>query len=196
MSATAPWKPGQSVDLETERFRLQSMTRLQATLRTYPWTFDPEVMHPFGLNAGTWSRRSWYFQFRSFNNRRKFCLAITPKDQTQLIGYEQVEIRPRGVALLATVIGDRTWWGKGVVRESRSAAIDFLFDRLGCNRVWGTPAVRNLPSVFNYRSLGFTCEGVMRQHKYDPATWKLQDYFVFGMLRDEWLARRKQQEDA
>lgn len=191
MSAT--WKPGSPVHLETERFRLDSLTPFRASLETYPWTSDPQLMHPFGLSAGTWSRRSWYRYFRGVDNRRKFCLGITPKEQPDLIGFERFELRPRGTAFLAVLIGDRTWWGKEVVRECRSAVIDFLFECVGCLRVWGSPQVRNLPSVFNYQKLGFKCEGVLRRHSYDPATEQLQDCYIFGMLREEWAAKRKRE---
>jgi RimJ/RimL family protein N-acetyltransferase len=190
---TAHWKPGARVRLETERFRLDTLTPLQACLATYPWTADPDLMHPFGLDAGTWSRRSWHRYFRGLDNKRKFCFGIRPKGQDRIIGLERCDLRPRGAAFLSVLIGDRAWWGKEVVRECRSAVIDFLFESVGCVRVWGSPQVRNLPSVFNYQKLGFKCEGVLRRHSYDPDTKQLEDCFIFGMLREEWCARRNRE---
>lgn len=190
---TKSWKPGQPVILETPRFVVRSISRLQVAWHSYPWTFDPEVMHPFGFKAGTWTRRTWYRRFRKPNNKRKFCLGIWPKGQSKLIGYENFDLSPHGVAALSVLIGDREWWGKGVVQETRGAIIDFLFGTAGCVRVWGTPSVRNFPSIFNYQNLGFTCEGTLRHHGYDPGTQERRDFFVFAMLRDEWLEKRKQQ---
>lgn len=185
------WKPGQPIQLETERFVLESKSRLQATLLTFPWTKDPEIMNPLGYAAGTWTRRSWYRNLRHFNNRRKFFLAIRPKNEKAPIGYESFETTAAGVALLTVAIGDRSWWGKGVVAETRPAVLDFIFDNSNCHRAWGMPGTRNLPSIFNYQMLGFMKEGVLRQQTIDHATGKHQDHIVFGMLREEWHAHRR-----
>lgn len=191
---TESWKPGQPVRLETPRFQLDSLSRLQIVWNTFPWTFDPVVMHPFGLEAGNWTRRTWYRRFRKLNNKRKFVLGIRPKGESKLIGFEVVEISTRGVASLSVLIGDRDWWGRGVVQETRAAIVDFLFDKAGCVRVWGTPSSRNFPSIFNYQKLGFTCEGTLRQQGFDPATKQRVDFIIFAMLRDEWLAKHERQE--
>lgn len=140
------------------------------------------------------STRCWYRRHRKYNNRRKFCIGIRPKGESGLIGYELAEVSSRDVATLSVLIGDRAWWGKGVVQETRSAIIKFLFEQVGCARVWGTPNARNFPSVFNYQKLGFTFEGTMRQHSYDPRTKQRVDLLMFSILRDEWLERRKRQE--
>lgn len=187
------WKPGQPVRLETPRFTLRSITRLQAAWHSYQWTLDPEIMNSYGLEAGIWTRRSWYRRTRKPNNRRRFCLGVWPKGQSKPIGYETIDIAGRGVASLTVLIGDRSWWGKGVVQETRTAILDFIFNKAGCERVIGTPSVRNFPSIFNYQKLGFTCEATLRKHGVDPATKQRVDYFLFAMLRDEWMEKRKQQ---
>jgi RimJ/RimL family protein N-acetyltransferase len=166
------------------------MTRLQAWRATYTWTFDTEVMHPLGAPAGTWTRYAWYKRFRRFNNRRKFFLAIHPKGSREMIGYEAFEVTSKGVAFLEVAIGNRDWWGRGVVQETRRAVIDFLFNEVGCHRVWGTPMARNFASILNSQALGFTHEGILRQHCFDHATRRPVDCVVFGLLREEWQARR------
>ena len=87
------------------------------------------------------------------------------------------------------VIGDRDYWGKGVVLEARGALLDFLFDVVGVSKVWGTPFERNFPSIFNYKAQGFTCEGVLRKHVIN-VKGKRVDQYIFGLLRDEWHAHR------
>ena len=193
---TETWKPGQPIRLETPRFQLDSLTRLQVVWNTFHWTKDPAIMNPFGLEAGTWTRRSWYRRYRKLNNRRKFAFGIRPKGESKLIGLEIVDVSGHNVASLSVLIGDRDWWGRGVVQESRKAVINFLFGKVGCVRVWGTPSSRNFPSIFNYQKLGFTCEGALRQQGFDPATKQRTDFIVFAMLRDEWLAKHGQQQGA
>jgi ribosomal-protein-serine acetyltransferase len=76
-----------------------------------------------------------------------------------------------------------------VVIETRSAILDFLFDHKGCARACGFVYARNLPSVSNYLTLGFTHEGTLRGQLRRPGGER-GDAMVFGMLREEWLARR------
>jgi [ribosomal protein S5]-alanine N-acetyltransferase len=181
-----PWKPGQKVHIETERFCLDSMTRWEAARLTYPWTSDREILGSLGLVPRTWSRRSWYKWHKQYNNRRKFCIGIRPKNSNTLIGYESFDVSELRNALLTVVIGDRSWWGSGVVLEVRQAIIQFLFEEVGCRRIWGAPATRNFPSVFNYQALGFRSEGILRQYGINAETGAPVDHFVFAMLRDEW----------
>jgi RimJ/RimL family protein N-acetyltransferase len=184
------WRPGSPAILQTERFTLRSMTRLQASHATYAWTFDAGVMHPLCERAGTWTRYSWYKRHKRYNNRRRFFFGIYVKDGYEMIGFEEVNLTPPGAAFLIVAIGNRDWWGRGVVHETRRALIEFLFDKVGCHRVWGNPAARNFASVFNYQALGFKHEGVLRRHAFDHTTQESVDSLVFGLLRDEWLARR------
>jgi len=185
------WKPGQPVRLETERFLLRTLNRLQIVWYTYEWTFDPEVMNPYGLEAGIWTRRKWYRRYKKPNNRRRFYFGIWPKSSDKPIGLEVVDVDTRRVATLSVMIGDRCWWGRGVVQETRRAILAFVFDQLQCPRVCGMPSARNFPSIFNYQKLGFTCEGILRQHGIDPATKQRCDIIVYSMLRNEWLEKHK-----
>ncbi len=184
------WKPGRPVLLTTERFSLESMTKLQAARATYAWSFDPEIMHPLGFSAGNWSPYRWFKSHKKFNNRNKFMLAIRPKGSRKLIGYERCYVSPNGIGFLTVAIGDRSWWGRGVVLETRAAIIDFLFEDVGCQRIWGTPTARNFPSIYNYQALGFTYEGTLRRNAYDHGRQENVDSLMFAMLREEWLAQR------
>lgn len=186
------WKPSRSVHIKTPRFNLDSMTRLEAAWHTYGWSSDREVTVPLGYPSRDWTLHAWYKQHRKYNNRNKFCLAIRPKNSSQVIGFEAFELSAGGTALLTVAIGNRSWWGKGVVLETRTAILEFLFNETHCRRAWGTPSVRNLPSIFNYKALGFKSEGILRQHGYQPESGAPVDYVIFGLLRDEWLYSSKQ----
>ena len=184
---TNKWKPGRRIHLETERFRLDSMRRMEVAWHTYAWSADREVTGPLGFPNKKWTWLSWYKRHRKYNDRQKLCLAIKTKNATNVIGYEAIELSAAGTAILTVAIGDRSWWGKGVVTETRKAILDFLFCETNCRRVWGIPSVRNIPSIFNYQALGFTSEGILRQHGLHPETGKPVDHIIFAMLRDEWL---------
>jgi RimJ/RimL family protein N-acetyltransferase len=180
---------GPPVQLETDRFVLDTLTRHELARISYPWTSDPEVMEPLEQEAGGWTLRSWEQRLLKSNNRDKFIFGIADKKSGAIIGYESAAISRTKVALLGVAVGDHGWWGKNVVLETRSAVLDFLFGQAGCVRVWGIVHSRNFPSVSNYLSLGFSHEGTLRGHFALPGE-KRGEAMVFGILRDEWLARR------
>jgi RimJ/RimL family protein N-acetyltransferase len=177
------------VRLETERFVLKSLTRRELARISYPWTNDPKVMEPLEQRTGGWTLRTWEKQIIKPNNRDKFIFGIEERMSGAIIGYETAQISKTNIAILAVAIGDHDWWGQGVVVESRSAVLDFLFGEMGCVRAWGVAFARNFPSISNYLTLGFQHEGTLRGQFLLPGD-KRGDAMVFGLLREEWLSRR------
>jgi len=184
------WKPKRRVLLETPRFRLESLTRRQVVKASLPWTDDEEVMVGMEMRAGGWLPRRWRRRFPKFDDKRDFCLGMVDKADGRLIGYHTVHLTG-DVAFLGVMVGDKAWWGLGAVAETRAEVIRFLFEEAGAVRVWGTPYGRNLPSIYNYQRLGFVYEGALRQHRAALDGQGRIDMPVFGLMRDEWLARAK-----
>ena len=187
-------KPPPIPPLETERFHLRPMTRRQVSRASLPWSADAEVMSGFGLRAGGWTLKRWRRTFRRFDNRRRCCYGIFAKQDGKLIGYHVHELGPRhDTATLLVLIGDRSWWGKGAVIEARGAVLDLLFHRCGVRRVSSQVRARNLPSIFNYRRLGFRQEGIFREAALD-AEGAATDLITFALLAREWRKPREWQE--
>lgn len=188
---TKQWHRESKVILETQRFRLQSVNRLWLARRTRSWTDDPNIMLALNRKPGDLSLYKWWKKLPRANNRTKFLIGIFVKETGNFIGYETVKLDDGDIASLAVVIGDKTWWGKGVVVEVRQQLLQFLFDDVGCSKVWGTPNVRNFPAIFNYHRLGFTQEGIMRAHVLGLNGEARGDRAIFGMLRSEWVSRQQ-----
>jgi RimJ/RimL family protein N-acetyltransferase len=47
----------------------------------------------------------------------------------------------------STKRGSKSWWGKGVVNETREALLDEFFNNRGIEKVVGMPFARNFPAV-------------------------------------------------
>ena len=184
-------RASKTIQLGTERFVLKSLSRRELARISYPWTNDPKMMEPLELNAGGWTLRAWEKQLFKPNNRDKFVFGIEERRSGAVIGYETAQVSRTKVAILSVAIGDQDWWGRGVVLESRSAVLDFLFGELRCVRASGMVFARNFPSVSNYLALGFRHEGTLREQFLRPDNTR-GDGMVFGILREEWLNRRDQ----
>lgn len=191
-AAPAPWRPGKLVHLESPRFVIRSLTREDVGDAFIGWLADPEVMIGMNLPRRRLSRTEAVAYVLSVDHRRSFRLGIQLRDGGALIGCFSVDVDPlHGWGETAVVVGERSWWGKDVVREARARLLDFLFDEVGLHRVMGRPHGRHFASIYNYKVLGFRLEGVLRQHLQAQGGEGRLDQLVFGLLRSEWQARRE-----
>jgi [ribosomal protein S5]-alanine N-acetyltransferase len=177
------------VKLETARFLLEPVKPWPFSRLSLPWTDDAESMGELGWKRNRWTRLRWWMHLRRHNRRAMWCLAITPKGHARPIGLHTLKFDTKvGVLTTGVLIGDRTWWGKGVVGEVREAILADAFTRIGIQRSVGVVRARNFPSIFNYQRLGYTVEGTLRRHFAGP-DGQSEDAIFFGMLREEWEER-------
>ena len=109
----------------------------------------------------------------------------------ETIGFYTATIDPKhGYAETSVVVGNRNFWGKNVVIETRTALLDFLFETIGVHKVIGTPHGRNFSSIFNYKAMGFECEAVLREHMLSVDGKTQMDQLIFAMFRDQWKERQ------
>jgi hypothetical protein len=78
-------------------------------------------------------------------------------------------------------------WGAGFATEAAGAMIDYGFRELMLLRVYAQVLEGNTASCRVLDKLGLIEEGVRRRHVRKGN--KLRDLTLYGMLRDEWLAR-------
>lgn len=77
----------------------------------------------------------------------------------------------------------------GTGRKVCEAALDFAFRELQIHKVAGQVLDFNEASIRTHRRLGFTQEGVLREHQLIDG--KHQGLIIFGLLSFEWRERRK-----
>ncbi len=128
----------------------------------------------------------------SFDNEHRHLIGIFEKAAGAHIGFFIIETdRVHRCATFNVVIGDRAWWGKGVVNETRAALLDHFFDRRGIEKASGSPLARNFPAVFNYKAQGWRHEGTFYGHRLSVVDGSRLDQYQFGMLLDNWRKLRK-----
>ncbi len=92
-----------------------------------------------------------------------------------------------GRAEMGYVLG-RRHWRSGLMKEALSTLLDFAFRNLGLRKVEAHTDPVNIPSGEILLRLGFTREGLLRQHAMIKG--ELKDKQVYGILRQEWEVRR------
>lgn len=182
--------PGRPISLATERFLVRTLTPADASDRWCAWSADPDIMGPLNVPAARMTKDQLARYIASHDSERAHLLGVFTKAMNQHIGFFMIEHnRLHATASFNLVIGDKNYWGKGVVNEVRAALLDEFFERHGVEKAYGTPLARNFPAVFNYKAQGWKLEGVMRGQCKSVADGSRLDQYHFGMLREEWRAR-------
>jgi RimJ/RimL family protein N-acetyltransferase len=79
----------------------------------------------------------------------------------------------------------RAYQGRGLGSEAVRAVLDHLFRVQGLHRVSAECDARNTASARLLERVGFTREGMLRQHTWINGEWT--DDLLFGLLAGEWL---------
>jgi RimJ/RimL family protein N-acetyltransferase len=179
------------VQLETKRFELRSLKPIDATDRWIGWARDPEVMAPLNTPISQITRPALERYLSSADNVSRYIIGIFDKVSRIQIGFFLIDVdNAHRLATFNVVIGDKSWWGKGVVNEARAALLDYFFEERGIEKACGHPLARNFPAVLNYKLQGWRHEGTHRGQRRSIVDGSRLDQYQFGLLRDEWRAAR------
>ncbi len=178
---------GRPVFLETKRFALRSLKPSDASERWMNWLKDPEVMGPLNAPIRKWTAQELMAHIASADNNERYLIGIFDLTSKVQIGFFMVDVDLfHRRATFNVVIGEKSWWGKGVVNEVRAALLDEFFNNRGIEKAAGMPFARNFPAVFNYKAQGWRHEGTLRSHALSVAGGSRLDQFQFGLTKDEW----------
>ena len=82
----------------------------------------------------------------------------------------------------------RHLWGQGLTTEAARAVMDWSFETWPIRRFYAQASASNLGSWRVMEKLGMQREATLRMHRLDQGV--AADEVWFGILRDEWAARR------
>ncbi len=175
--------------IETNRLILRRARVEDAQAMYDNWASDPEVTKfmtwtPHASVEVTRSLlQSWVEDYRKSD---WYQWMIVPKDSgDKPIGSIAVVGKDDRVGRfhVGYCIG-RAWWHQGIMSEALQGVIDFLFDKVGANRVEARHDVNTPHSGGVMRKCGMQYEGTLRQ-----SDWNNQgicDAAYYGILRKEW----------
>ena len=121
-----------------------------------------------------------------------FLFAIRPLEEDAIIGlleFDGVDWSNR-TTFVSIGIGEPDYRGRGYGRDAMAVALRFAFHELNLHRVCLTVFSYNVPAIALYERLGFTREGVYREHL--ERDGRRYDMILYGLLRREWEAAAEQ----
>ncbi len=95
----------------------------------------------------------------------------------------------KGVPEIGYIINEPSDRGKGYASEAAKLLVDYLFLTKMIVRIQAGTSLRNSSSMRVLEKLGFQKEGVLRKSYF--VNGKYDDSVIFGLLREEWEAKRK-----
>ena len=177
-----------TVVLETSRLLLRPFVLEDGEAMFRNWASDSEVTKyltwpPHGsveITQGLLSQWVADYQSKDF-----YQWAIVLKEQSmEPIGSISVVAHNSqvGKAEIGYCIG-RSWWHQGITSEALQAVMDFLFDRVGMNRLEARHDPRNPHSGNVMKKCGMVYEGTLRQS--DCNNQGLCDACLYALLAEE-----------
>jgi RimJ/RimL family protein N-acetyltransferase len=155
----------------------------------YRWIRDPEVIE-YSLSAfqalKTEEQIDHWFA-ATLRDERSLNLGIYAAESNALIGYAGLS------GLSATnhsgeyfiLIGEKSFWGKGVGTAVTKQVLALGFSTLHLNRIMLTVSEPNVGGVKAYTKAGFVREGRLREASCREGRY--HDKIVMSVLKSEWL---------
>ena len=114
--------------------------------------------------------------------------AIVLKSENKAIGGTQLT----NISLANGTAGGGIWinekyQGKGYGTEAWGARIKYAFEDLGLRRLENGYFKDNISSWKMQEKFGYKNEGIRRQRFISKATGKIEDEYITGLLKDEWI---------
>lgn len=155
--------------------RLRSLSPGDAPLLAR-WTNDPEVGREIEQEPTTEADER-DFILRVAGHATLIALGIELIEEARLVGWVDLTVDPAlRSASFGIVVGERSYWGRGIGTEATRLALRHGFDHLGLERITLTVNVTNVFAIRAYERVGFEREAV-----------HVNGARVGGCLVDEWL---------
>ena len=150
----------------------------------YQRGFDNDPARPISAEA----HAEWERPFLNAPNSYVFRLRTLEDDLLTGVGALGDVQWAHRTAMLGLAIGDPAYWGRGYGSDAIRLLLRYGFEERNLHKVWLSTIGFNVRAQRAFERAGFVREGVQRE----MIEWagRRFDLLLYGMLRDEWLARR------
>ncbi len=119
----------------------------------------------------------------------KFWAICTNDEEQRIVGWtslSQIDSVNKSVCLHGTVIGDADYRDGMVMFEAQLFCLDYIFNKRGFNRAYGSCFSDHPISPYILSAIGFVHEGTRREYSYREGQY--HDLNEYGMLKREYDA--------
>ena len=174
-----------------ERVRLRPLEKSDLEYRV-KWFNDPEVGENLILDETLNLEKTikWFDCAQKDKSRRDFVIETVDKQPIGFIGFRKISKKNLS-ACVYIVIGEKSYWGKGIGTEALSILIRWGFFELALNKIWSTVKSTNAVSLALIKKVGFKEECLLREE--EILSGQKIDIVRLGLLRSEFEYRHSGQ---
>jgi RimJ/RimL family protein N-acetyltransferase len=154
------------------------------------WFNDPDVRKTLIINEQFELEKTirWFDKIRPDDSRVEFAIETTEKIPVGVIGLAGIDSTHR-TAEIYIVIGQKEFWGKGLMLEAECLLIDWAFNSLGVEKIWAQTRPDNIASLITMKKIGFQIEGTLRNEKI--VNGQRTTVLHLGLLREDFKPSHK-----
>ena len=168
---------------------LRPLSRADISPRYLNWLNDPEINEFTSRRDRTFVKEDLVTYLDKANaSADRLLLGIFTNDDNNHVGNVLLHIidAEAGIADLSNLIGEREYWGRGIIADADSQAIHFGFQALGLAKFVMGNIAPHRASTFKSTSLGAQIEAKLRSQTIFQG--KRVDVLRFGVFPDEFYA--------
>lgn len=168
-----------------DRIRLCPLTEADMTLKV-KWYNDPDVRETLVIDEvfELEKTRAWFRTLADNDTRVDFRVETLEGQPIAITGLIDIDHKNK-TAQCYCVIGEKSFWGKGLGTEIHSVLFQWAFEQLDVYKIWASIRTNN-PAIFRVvEKLGFQIEGTLRKDKI--VAGQRIDLYHIGLLRDEFI---------
>ncbi len=151
------------ITISGNHIRLRPLTHEDLPLKVQ-WYNDPDIRKTLILDEVFELEKTvrWFETIKDCPSRQDLMIET---DSARPIGtISLVNIDPKQkTAEIVLVIGNKEYWGKGVMLEAESLLIQYAFEKMGIEKIWAQTRPENIASLITMKKLGFRIEGTLRK---------------------------------
>jgi RimJ/RimL family protein N-acetyltransferase len=155
------------------------------------WFNDPDVRKTLIINEQFELKKTirWFEKLQADDSRVEFVIETPQKTPVGVIGLAGIDSAHQ-TAEIYLVIGQKEFWGKGVMLEAECLLIDWAFNSLGLEKIWAQTRSDNIASVITMKKIGFQIEGTLRNEKIVDG--QRTTVLHLGLLREDFKPSHNQ----
>jgi Acetyltransferases, including N-acetylases of ribosomal proteins len=147
----------QDVLIRSDKFLLRPFTENDVEIKV-SWLNDPEIKKTLILKdeISVKTTLEWFNNSRADPTRKDFIIETNGGEIIGTIGLRKISEQQRS-ACIYIIIGNKAYWGKGVMFETERMLITWAFKEAGLEKIWAHVRSSNIASVITMKKLGFKC---------------------------------------
>jgi len=183
-----------AIALDTETYRLRTLTPEDASEKWANWFSDTHVAHMINAPRKRWDRDTIVKYIKQYDQKSGVLLGIFVRESQALIGIVTLTINhATRQALINVLIGDADFRNKGVYSDIRIPLYDYIFDKLRLKMLLASALARNHIIIDMMRKVGWKLDQTLPGHVKSNSDGTMLDLCLFSLTRAQYRAWRATQ---